>query len=124
MTAAASAMGNAVESLDRLKTGEALPHEMEALNQLLKAQGDVKRREVGRQQAGGGAGDNRSTQDLSGLFDRELQREQQTNYETPNRDEPARRQSPERARQDQGAGAPAGRAAEEAAGGVRASEGR
>jgi hypothetical protein len=52
---------------------------MEALNHLLDAQADLKKREVPRQQAGNG-GTNRTTQDLSGLFDRELQRDQQTNY--------------------------------------------
>jgi hypothetical protein len=83
MSAAAESMGRAVWSLDLLNTVEALPHEMEALGHLLKAQGDVKRREVGGQQTGSGTGDNRTSQDLSGLFDKELQREQQTNYETP-----------------------------------------
>jgi hypothetical protein len=81
MTAAATAMGKAVESLNALRTGAAIPPEMDALNHLLRAQADVKRLQVARQ-ASNGAG-NRSTQDLSSLFDRELQREQQTNYETP-----------------------------------------
>ena len=53
-------MGKAVASLDALKTAEALPPEMEALNHLLKAQADVKKREVMRQQAGSGSGSNRS----------------------------------------------------------------
>ena len=79
MTAAVTAMGMAVASLDSLKTAAALPPEMEALSQLLKAQADVKRREVQRAQAGSGT--NRSNDDLSTLFDRELQRAQQTNYE-------------------------------------------
>ena len=83
MTAAARAMGTAVTALERLQTDDALAPEMEALNHLLRAQADVKRREVTRQQAGGGAGQNRTTQDLSSLFDRDLQRQQQTNYETP-----------------------------------------
>ena len=83
MTAASQAMGAAVASLEKLKTGEALPPEMEALNHLLKAQADVKERQVTRQQAGSGGGANRATQDMSSLFDRELQRQQQTNYETP-----------------------------------------
>ena len=83
MTAAARAMGTAVTALERLQTDDALAPEMEALNHLLRAQADVKRREVMRQQAGGGAGQNRTSQDLSSLFDRELQRQQQTNYETP-----------------------------------------
>ena len=41
MTAAASAMGRAVQSLNALKTGQALAPEMDALNHLLKAQADV-----------------------------------------------------------------------------------
>jgi len=81
MTAAASAMGKAVLSLDALKTADALPPEMEALNHLLKAQADVKRREIMRQQAGNGSGNNRSNYDMSSLFDKELQKTQQTNYE-------------------------------------------
>jgi hypothetical protein len=83
MTSAAAAMGRAVEALNALKTGQALAPEMEALNHLLKAQADVKKREVSRQQAPGQAGSNRTTQDMSRLFDKELQSEQQTNYEMP-----------------------------------------
>jgi len=84
MAAAADAMTRAVTSLDALKTGDALPPEMEALNHLLKAQADVKRRQVSRQQAGaGGPGNNNRNYDVSTLFDKELQRAQQTNYETP-----------------------------------------
>jgi hypothetical protein len=84
MTSAAAAMGRAASALDAVKTSEALPPEMEALNHLLRAQAEVKRREVTRQQANGSSsgGFNRSQQDLSTLFDRELQRQQQTNYET------------------------------------------
>jgi hypothetical protein len=81
MTAAAQAMGKAAESLDALKTGEAIPPEMVALNHLLKAQAEVKKRQISRQQAGNGSGDNNRNYDLSSLFDRELKRQQQTNYE-------------------------------------------
>jgi uncharacterized protein DUF4175 len=81
MTAASTAMGKAVTSLDGLKTHDALPPEMQALNHLLKAQADVKRRQVSRQQAGSGSGDNNRNFDMSTLFDKELQRQQQTNYE-------------------------------------------
>ncbi|MBS1817405.1 MAG: hypothetical protein JSU08_05730 [Acidobacteria bacterium] len=81
MTTASKAMGRAVTSLNGLKTSEALPHEMEALNALLKAQADVRKRQIQRQQAGQGAGQNRSTEDLSSLFDKELAKHQQTNYE-------------------------------------------
>ncbi|PYR37287.1 MAG: hypothetical protein DMF90_07370 [Acidobacteria bacterium] len=81
MTAAAAAMGKAATSLNGLRTGEALPAEMEALNQLLRAQAEITKRQVQRQQAGRGSGGNRSDADLSTLFDRELSRQQQTSYE-------------------------------------------
>ena len=115
MTSAALAMGRAVESLDRLKTTDALPPEMEALNHLLRAQADVKRREVMRQQAGGGGGQNRASEDLSNLFDKELARQQQTNYETPTTTE-QRDERRQRSRQHPGARAAAGRSAAPAAG--------
>jgi hypothetical protein len=82
MAAASAAMGKAVTSLDALNTGDAMPPEMQALNHLLKAQADVKRRDVSREQAGTGRGDNNRNYDMSSLFDKELQRQQQTNYET------------------------------------------
>jgi hypothetical protein len=85
LSAAAIAMGEAVTHLNALRTTEAVTPEMEALNQLLRAQADVKRRQVQMQQAGAGNGNNRPGQDLSSLFDKELARQQQTNYETPNR---------------------------------------
>ena len=82
---AVEAMGRAVSELDKVSTTAALPHEMEALNYLLKAIADARRREVTRsQQAGGGGGSNRSEADLSTLFDQELRKRQSTNYETPN----------------------------------------
>ena len=81
MTTASKAMGKAVDSLNALKTTDAMPHEMEALNALLRAQADVRKRQIQRQQAGQGSGQNRSTEDLSSLFDKELARNQQTNYE-------------------------------------------
>jgi hypothetical protein len=86
MSKAAEAMGRAQRQLESLKTSAALPYEMTALNELLRADAEVRRREVQRQQAnsGGGRGQNRQQQDLSSLFDRELARQQQTNYETPN----------------------------------------
>lgn len=80
---AAEAMGKAQASLDKLSTNGALPHEAEALNQLLKAEAEIRRRQVAQQQNGGGGGQQRANQDLSALFDRELLRQQQTNYETP-----------------------------------------
>ena len=82
---AVEAMGRAVASLDKLSTGDALPHEREALNQLLRAEAENRRRQVTRsQQAGGGGGQNRAEADLSSLFDQELRKRQETNYETPN----------------------------------------
>ena len=87
---AVEAMVKAHEQLEALKTSVALPHEMTALNELLRAQAEVRRREVQQQQAngsGGGRGSNRQQQDISSLFDRELAKQQQTNYETPGRPE-------------------------------------
>ncbi len=83
MGQAIEAMRRAATELDRLQTATAMPHELEALNQLLKAEADVRRRQVARQQGGGGGGGNRNTPDLSSLFDQELRKQQQTNYETP-----------------------------------------
>ena len=81
---AVAAMGRAVEQLHGTKTADALPHEMAALQGLLQAQAEVRRREVMQQSASaGGGGTSRTDRDLSALFDRELQRQQRTNYETP-----------------------------------------
>lgn len=78
-------MGLAKGDLQALKTAAATPHEMEALNGILKAQAEDRRRQISRsQQASSGAsGSNRSRRDLSSMFDRELRRQQETNYETP-----------------------------------------
>jgi hypothetical protein len=84
LLAAARAMARAEQSLEKVKPNEALPSEMEALNHLLRAEAEIQRREIARQQANSsGGGSNRNQQDLSSLFDRELQRQQETNYETP-----------------------------------------
>ena len=84
VTRAVEAMGRASRQLEDLKTTDALPHEMTALNELLRAQAEVRRREI-QQQANGtsGRGSNRQQEDLSSLFDRELTKQQQTNYEAP-----------------------------------------
>lgn len=84
MTTASTAMGKAVTALSALNTSDAMPPEMQALNALLKAQADVKKRQIQQQRAGAGSGQNRSTEDLSSLFDKELAKHQQTNYETNN----------------------------------------
>jgi hypothetical protein len=83
---AAAAMEHAKEELQALKTKAATPHEMEALNQLLKAIAEDRKRQqinTSQQQASNGTGSNRSSRDLSSLFDRELRRQEETNYETP-----------------------------------------
>jgi hypothetical protein len=80
---AVEAMGRAATELQNQKTAGAIPHEMAALNALLQAQAEIRKRQVAQQQQGngGGAWGNRQTQDLSTLFDRELKRQQKTNYE-------------------------------------------
>src|SRR5204863_9003572 len=79
---AVEAMGNALQQLADDRTKDALSHEMAALNGLLQAQAEVRRRQVTQQAIGGGGSNgNRSEQDLSALFDKELQRDQKTNYE-------------------------------------------
>ena len=83
MRDAVEAMNRALQQLQTQKTAGAIPHEMAALNALLQAQAEIRKRQVAQQQNnGGGGGGNRQSQDLSNLFDRELKRQQQTNYET------------------------------------------
>jgi hypothetical protein len=80
---AVGAMGRALQQLEERRTTDAIPHEMAALNALLKAQAEVRRRQIVQQASGaGGGGYGRQGQDLSNLFDRELKRQQRTNYET------------------------------------------
>ena len=83
MALAVEAMGEAETALRARSTEDAMPPEMEALNQLLKAQAEIRRRQVSLQQGdqGGEPGANAAQEDLSALFDQELRREQQTNYE-------------------------------------------
>jgi hypothetical protein len=79
---AVEAMDRAAQQLQKQQTAGAIPHEMAALNALLKAQAEIRRRQVAQQQGtGGSAFGNRQSQDLSTLFDRELKRQQKTNYE-------------------------------------------
>ena len=92
LAGATRAMARAEQALLVQKTAAALPAEMEALNYLLKAQSEAQRKEITRQ-AGAGGGGSRAQQDLSTLFDRELQRQQQTNYETPKTAEEKREDS-------------------------------
>jgi hypothetical protein len=80
---AIQAMSRALQQLQGQRTKEALPHEMAALQGLLQAQAEIRRREVMQQQANGASGGSgRQSEDLSALFDKELQRQQRTNYET------------------------------------------
>jgi hypothetical protein len=83
VSGAVEAMARAVEQLEARQTRAALPHEMAALQKLLQAQAEISRRQV-QQNANGAAqgGTSRVGQDLSALFDRELQRQQRTNYES------------------------------------------
>jgi hypothetical protein len=95
--AALEAMGRAQDQLQTARTKEALTHEMAALNGLLQVQAEIRRRQVSQQANGaGGTGSNRAEQDLSALFDKELQRQQRTNYET----RPSVETAPDRAESD------------------------
>lgn len=86
LAAAVDAMTVAQAALDALSTETAIPPEMEALTGLLTAQAALRRRQVAMQQGGGSqSSGNQAQQDLSALFDRELRREQETNYETGTR---------------------------------------
>lgn len=85
---AVTAMGQAVTELQRFSTAKALPFEETALGHLLKAQAEIRKRQVAMQQAQGGGGNgNRQSLDLSTLFEQELRKRQQTNYETPSTSE-------------------------------------
>ena len=124
MRNAVDAMERALQQLQTQKTAGAIPHEMAALNALLQAQAEIRKRQVQQQQnSGGGGGGNRQSQDLSNLFDRELKRQQQTNYETKAQVEtqPEAAEDRQRARPDPRSRAAAG-GAEPAAAGAR--EGR
>ena len=86
VSTAIAAMGRAVDHLQGQKPSDALTHEMAALQALLQAQAEIRRHEVSQRNAGG-SGMGRQGQDLSALFDKELQRQQRTNYETQSRAE-------------------------------------
>ena len=85
---AAAAMGRALEQLNAGATQAAMPQEMAALNALLKAEAEIRQRQITEQRSGASTfGNGRQGQDLSTLFDRELKRQQRTNYETGSRAE-------------------------------------
>ncbi len=79
---AIDAMAAAEAELRDLRTAAAIPWEMTAFNHLLRAQASTGRTQVSQQASrrgpGGGVG---AREDLSALFDRDLKRDQQTNYE-------------------------------------------
>ena len=80
LATAIDAMARAEEALRAASTDRALPREMEALAALLRAQAQIRRTRISR----GGSGRASAWQpqeDLSALFDRDLRREQETNYE-------------------------------------------
>jgi hypothetical protein len=81
-------MGRAEFQLRSQSTTNALPHEMAALDDLMRAEAESRRQQMQQQANASGRGSNRRQQDLSTLFDQELARQQQTNYETPNTSEP------------------------------------
>ena len=90
------AMRDAIVSMDGAEmhlraehTRDAVPPEMEALSHLLKAQAEIRRKQVDTQRGndGGQGGPTQAREDLSALFDQDLRRDQETNYE--NRSLPA-----------------------------------
>ena len=80
LAAAVDAMARAEEALRSASTSAALPPEMEALAALLRAQAAIRRTRVARDGSGRSAA-GQPQEDLSALFDRDLRREQETNYE-------------------------------------------
>ena len=93
---AVQAMGRAAAELGKLNIAPALPHEEQALAELLKAAAEIRRRQVQMQQARGGGGNgNRNQPDLSTLFDQQLRQQQQTNYETQSTTQEANKQQTE-----------------------------
>lgn len=91
---AVDAMRRAAGELDKLNLTQALPHEEQALAELLKAAAEIRRRQIALQQARGGGGNgNRNQPDLSTLFDQELRKRQQTNYETQSTTQEANEQN-------------------------------
>ena len=83
LAAAVEAMTAAEAGLRAGRPGVAVPHEMAALDHLLRARDESSRTQVQPPTSQGARGGGRGAQeDLSALFDRELRRDQQTNYES------------------------------------------
>ena len=81
MAAAVAAMEQAEAQLRIGSATNALPPELEALNQLLRVEAAIRRLELSFGRGQGSSAWWQPQEDLSSLFDRELRREQQTNYE-------------------------------------------
>ncbi len=81
MAAAVAAMEQAEAQLRIGSAADALPPELEALNQLLRVEAAIRRLELSFGQGQGSSAWWQPQEDLSSLFDRDLRREQQTNYE-------------------------------------------
>ncbi len=81
MAAAVAAMEQAEAQLRIGSATDALPPELEALNQLHRVEAAIRRMELSFGQGQGRSAWWQPQEDLSSLFDRDLRREQQTNYE-------------------------------------------
>ena len=81
LAAAVAAMEQAEAQLRMGSTADALPPELDALNQLHRVEAAIRRMEISFGQAQGRSAWWQPQEDLSSLFDRDLRREQQTNYE-------------------------------------------
>ena len=81
LAAAVAAMEQAEAQLRIGSASNALPPELEALNELHRVEAAIRRMELSFGQAQGRSAWWQPQEDLSSLFDRDLRREQQTNYE-------------------------------------------
>ena len=82
MAGAVRAMERAEAELRALATATALPPELDALNRLRQVEAAIRRTQVSFSGGSGRTAGYQPQEDLSSLFDRDLRREQQTNYES------------------------------------------
>lgn len=92
MNAAAEAMTPAAQTLRNEKWKDAIPHEQQALQYLLRAEATFRQIQVAFGSAGGGAGGGSAGRDLASLFDLELDT-QKNQYETAQTAESASQRS-------------------------------
>jgi hypothetical protein len=92
MNAAANAMTPAADTLRGEKWKDAIPHEQQALQYLLRAEATFRQIEVAFGSAGGGGGSGSAGRDLASLFDLELDT-QKNQYETAQTGNSAAQQS-------------------------------